>query len=176
MAAGRLRRVLALLAVAATGCGAKTESPPAAPSSLMASAFDCDMGSALNVDAEPDYTADYLERWSTHDGCDVRLDYVMTRVEGCFNGVDDLLIGWPVGGTHSKPGDYRIYLRDPGRVTANGVGFEPDTTLPDAARDTGLRWDGYSLWLIPEDDEAVWLQALDHTERWPIQDPEFGCG
>ena len=153
------------------------DAQPAAakPSTLMPDAFDCDAGEALDIKAEPDYQATNLQRWQTRDGCEVRLDYVMTRTSGCMAGVDDLLIGWPFGESHRKPNDARIFVRDPSGVTGNADEFDADAAIPDGALDTGLRWDGFALWLITEEDEAVWLQASDHTERWPREDPSVAC-
>jgi hypothetical protein len=127
------------------------------------------------VDAEPNYTARYVEHWRTDDGCEVRLDYVLLRTGGCFEGVDDLLVGWPIGEPHAKPHDYRIFLRDPNGTTPNEARLDADASIPTEARDSGLRWDGYSLWFSPEDDSAVWLMGRDHVERWPLQEPVFGC-
>ena len=143
---------------------------------LMPDAFDCDAGEALNIKAEPSYSADYLHRWQTYDGCDVRLDYVMTRTSGCVAGVDDLLIGWPFGESHQKPNNARVFVRDPSGVTGNADEFDADAPIPDGALDSGLRWDEFALWLIPEADEAVWLKGSDHTERWPREDPSIACG
>jgi dipeptidyl aminopeptidase/acylaminoacyl peptidase len=136
-------------------------------------ALTCGSVAAQHIDAEPNYSARYIERWQTADGCDVRLDYVMTRVEACIRDVDELLIGWPVGQPHTDR--YRIFLRDPTGMTANHVAFDPNAAVPAAATESGLRWRGYELWLIPDRDDAVWLKAADHVERWPVEDPLFNC-
>ncbi len=58
----------------------------------------------------------YLHRWQTRDGCQVRLGYIMTRTGGCIGGVDDLLIGWPLGAPEEQGA--RIYTRDPNTTSA----------------------------------------------------------
>jgi YD repeat-containing protein len=42
-----------------------------------------------DLDHEPHYSANYLERWETWDGCTLRLDVITTRHGGCIDGVDN---------------------------------------------------------------------------------------
>src|SRR4051812_21634343 len=79
---------------------------------------DCSARDITNLSAEPSYSANYLDRWKTADGCPVRLDVLMTRrgKEACGGErVADILMGWPLGQVHSgsRPYPYRIYVRDP---------------------------------------------------------------
>jgi hypothetical protein len=138
------------------------------PPDLMPGASSCSDTLATDVEQEPSYSADYLHRWHTHDGCRVRLDFVMTRRGACFDGVDDILLGWPLGTTHTHH-DNRIYLRDPERLSGeeSGEALQFDATLPGAAMNTGLRQENNKLWLIPGDDEFIWLVNEDSIERWP---------
>lgn len=154
-----------------------SEPSPVDSPTLLANAMTCADATAVNLDEEPHYSADYLHRWETHDGCEVRLDYVMTRTGACFDGVDEVLTGWPLGTTSRRPHEYRIFFRDPGGVTGvkTAADFDPDASLPAGAMDTGLRWDGNGLWIAPDDDTFVWLVGADHVERWPQENPGFGC-
>jgi hypothetical protein len=167
-----LRRigVIATAAVMLAACADPEQAAPdsATPEELMPDALSCADATATDVAQEPAYSADYVHRWRTHDGCDVRLDFAMTRRGGCFEGVDDILIGWPLGTTHSHH-DYRIYLRDPGHLSGeeSGDGLQLDATLPGAAMNMGLRQENNELWLIPGDDEFIWLMNEDSIERWP---------
>lgn len=106
----------------------------------------------------------------------IRLDYVMTRSGGCFQGVDEIVMGWPLGtDSHS---DSRIYIRDPSHVSGvkSASEFVADVALPGDATDTGLRQDGSELWVVPNDDASVWLRAGENVERWPQERPVVGCG
>ncbi|MDQ4025286.1 MAG: hypothetical protein M3217_07330 [Actinomycetota bacterium] len=139
----------------------------------------CDNEAATDLSQEPDYTADYLGRWGTADGCDVRLDVVMTRRGGCYGGeTADLLMGWPFGSS-SEDGDARTYVRDPDNVfgdAATSAGFREDSGLPPDARDTLLRQYGSpQLWLVPGDDSFVYLVYQDRTERWPLDESPPAC-
>ena len=130
-------------------------------------------GAPLDLSEEPKYSADYLVRWQTAEGCPVRLDYAMTREGACFDRVDEILLGWPPL-TSSQEGDSRIFVRDPsnrGRDPRTAAAYDPDTELPGGAQDTGLRQRGAELWWDGEEGEFVFLVHEDHTERWP-HDPE----
>lgn len=55
--------------------------------------------------------------------------------------------------------------------------FTNQTTLPEAASDTGLRRNGRQLWIGP-DDEAAYLVSLDDAqdvERWPAAKQPIRC-
>lgn len=158
--------VALMLGVVVAGCGSAAE--PQSENSLMPDAMSCADATATDIGAEQNYSAGYLYRWQTFDGCDVRLDFAMTRMGGCYEDVDDILIGWPLGTTHSHH-DYRVYLRDPGLVTGvkSAKDFERDATLPDGALDSGLRQEGSELWMVPGQDGSIWLVSSDHVERWP---------
>ena len=142
----------------------------------MVDAMSCADPRATQIDREPNYSANYLSRWQTFDGCDVRVDFVMTRSGGCFDGVDDVLMGWPLGGTNSHHNN-RIFIRDPQGMTSHqaAAGFDPEALLPTAARDTGLRQDGVEMWMVPNKDDFIWLVGQT-TERWPQERVRFGCG
>ena len=159
---------MALVILGACADSEPTRSSSASLSDLMPGAMSCADADATDVEAEPAYSVDYLYRWNTYDGCSVRLDLVMTRRGGCFNDVDDILIGWPLGTTHTHH-DNRIYLRDPQDVTGTQIGgdLELDATLPSEALDAGLRQEGSELWMVPGEDEFIWLVNPDSIERWP---------
>ncbi|HEV2755777.1 MAG TPA: hypothetical protein VG318_08380 [Actinomycetota bacterium] len=138
----------------------------------------CENEAATDVSQEPDYSADYLQRWQTADGCDVRLDVAMTRTGGCYGDeTADLLLGWPLGS--SSEDDARIYVRDPRNRfgdAATSAAFREDTALPPDARDTWLRQHGSTqLWMVPGDDAFVYLVYPDDTERWPLDESPPGC-
>ncbi|MFN2587831.1 MAG: hypothetical protein ABR613_06925 [Actinomycetota bacterium] len=140
----------------------------------------CDDEEATDLSLEPDYSAGYLQRWHTADGCDVRLDVVMTRTGGCYGGdTADLLLGWPLGS--SSEGASRIYVRDPENAfgdAATSEAFRADAHLPSGARDTLLRhlYGPPQLWMVPGDDSFVYIVYQDHTERWPLDETPPGCG
>gem|GEM_PF-5149548 len=138
--------------------------------------ISCADTTATDLAAEKSYSADYLHRWQTYDGCDIRLDYVMTRSGGCISGVDEILTGWPLGSTHDHH-DYRIFVRDPQGTSAreNAIGFDPQAPLPANTQDTGLRQDGAALWMIPGDDAFMWIVNGASVERWPKERSGFGC-
>jgi hypothetical protein len=133
-------------------------------------------GSISDLSLEPRYTeAQRLERWTTSQGCDVRLDVLMTRrgPEHCgWQRATDILMGDPLGASHMQ-GPARVYVRDPDNVMGDPAvarAFEEDTDLPIGARDTGYRQDGVELWMDPTDDGLVYLVSEHAVERWP-QDP-----
>jgi hypothetical protein len=133
-------------------------------------------GSVSDLSLEPGYTAGQrLERWTTSQGCDVRLDVLMTRQgpEHCgWQRATDILLGDPLGASHMH-GPARVYVRDPENVVGDPAvarAFEEDADLPIGARDTGYRQDGVELWMDPTDDSFVYLVSEHTVERWP-QDP-----
>lgn len=134
-----------------------------------------------DLSKEPDYSADYLHRWQTSDGCDVRLDVLMTRQgEDACGGEDvaDVLMAWPLGSTEKEPG-YRIYVKDPTGVFNDHRTmelYEEDTELPEPARDTGLRQEDLQLWMVPREDDFIYLVDGDRAERWPLDESPAGCG
>jgi hypothetical protein len=62
----------------------------------------------------------------------------------------------------------RTYLRDPeGKLADLSQGrFDASTALPDSARDSGFRRDGWALWTVPGGD-AVYLVGQGGVEKWP---------
>jgi hypothetical protein len=136
---------------------------------------DCS-GAIFHLDEEPNYSADYLFRWETENGCPVRLDVAMTRRGACFNAVDEILLGWPPLSV-MEGGDARIFVRDPSnrfrdRKTADA--YDPTADLPADAEDTKLRQDGAELWADANGD-AIYLVNNDHTELWPLDETTPGC-
>jgi hypothetical protein len=130
-------------------------------------------GSATDVDQEPHYSANYPQRWTTAEGCSVRLDVLMTRQgQDACGGTKaaDVLMGWPLGSSHQKPHPYRIFVHDPDNVFGDlriSRAFEEDAKLPEDAIDTGYRQEGTELWMRPHDDAFIYLVSDERVERWP---------
>jgi hypothetical protein len=64
----------------------------------------------------------------------------------------------------------REYVRDEAGVLHEAgdalAEFDDDVALPSDATPTGITRDDLELWMVP-DDEAVYIVAADHAERWP---------
>jgi hypothetical protein len=138
-------------------------------------------GALTDLNAEPRYSADYLHRWATGDGCAVRLDVLMTRQgEDSCGGeqVADILMGTPLGRSQDKSRP-RSFIRDPkgilvGRKTSEA--FDAHAQLPVDAKDTGYRQDDLQLWMRPADDSFVYLVGESDVEAWPrMPTPGVGC-
>lgn len=172
----RLMIMFLSTAVILIQAGCEQSTPPVPPPNTSAIAFSCGNKAVTDIADEPPYSANYLERWQTHDGCEVRLDYVMSRNGGCIDGVKEILTGWPIGSTHDDHG-YRIFIRDPEGKSSplNARGFDPNANLPPSAEDTGLRQDGAAVWLVPGSDEFAWVGEAGTIERWPVQRSEIAC-
>lgn len=173
-------RVCTSLLIAATLIIGGCDSPPA----IVGPGGECGgHGPIADVSKEPNYSADYLHRWTTRDGCGVRLDYLMRRegANACGGAeVADILMGTPLGASSDKS-DARIYVRDPTNVFGDDFvseAFDADAELPSEARDTGYRdaETGAELWMEPHDDSFVYLVFDDQVERWPKDDSPAGCG
>src|SRR5687767_13609908 len=119
-------RILAIsfaLAISTTAClsdGQEASSDRGGMPRLASASGECGKpGSATDLDLEPSYSANYLHRWMTAEGCPLRLDIIMTRrgVDACGGTkVADVLMGWPLGSSHQKPRPSRIFVRDPHNV------------------------------------------------------------
>lgn len=62
------------------------------------------------------------------------------------------------------------YIRDPKGVYGMpelAAGFQPDTTLPAGAINTGLRQGDTELWVVPDDPSVIYLKTHDSIEGWP---------
>ena len=173
----RILAVSLTLAILATGClfepqeesGERGETPRVASGS-----GDCGKPrSVTDLSQEPDYSANYLHRWATAEGCPVRLDIIMTRhgPDACGGTkVADVLIGWPLGSAAEQPNPFRIFVRDPYNVFGDSRisrGFDNDAELPADAVDTGYRQWEAELWMRPHDDAFIYLVHEDRVERWP---------
>lgn len=138
-------------------------------------------GSITDLSQEPGYSANYLHRWTTEDGCPVRLDVLMTRrgPDACGGAnVADILMGWPLGKSHADHRAFRIFARDPANILHGpkiSHAFDGDAELPADAIDTGFRQDEAELWMPPGDDAFVYLVYSDRTERWPHDPTPTGC-
>jgi hypothetical protein len=164
--------VVTLLALLISGC-TQANRPSGSAGGAGCDPFQSDL------DKEPNYSANYLHRWETASGCPIRLDILMTRQgpDACGGDkVADILMGTPLG----KPSDEspRIYVKDPTNVfnddaTANA--YDSAATLPDTARDSGYRQDGAEMWIVPEDDQFIFLVTGDNAERWPLDPSPAGC-
>lgn len=137
-------------------------------------------GESTNLDAEPRYSADYLQRWATTDGCAVRLD-VLTTVEGedsCGGkAAGEIVMGVPLGRPTTKSSVVG-YIRDPEGVfghRATSAAFDEDAELPAAAADTGYRQDDAALWMRPGNELFIYLVYEDHIEAWPRADHSSAC-
>lgn len=141
----------------------------------------CASEEMTDISEEPNYSADYLHRWHTADGCEVRLDILMMRQgdDSCGGpDVADIFMTWPLGSTDTEPGDeHRIFMKDPTGVFNERTTelYQEDATLPEGARDTGFRLEETELWMVPEDDSFIYLVDDDNAERWPLDESPEGC-
>lgn len=177
-----MRRVVAfvcLLGVSVVaGCAGEDDSSRRAEQRPV----DCTAyGRLVDLSAEPTYPVDYLHRWTTREGCPVRLDVIMTRQgPGACGGerVADIVMGRPLGRSHDRRGRARIFIRDPAGVIADeetSAAFDEDAELPAAAVDTGYRQGGRALWMRPGDDSFVYLVTARRVEAWPHNSSPAGC-
>jgi hypothetical protein len=166
-------------AILGTACGGG-DSAAAPPTPHVAAGEACN-DAQYDLSKEPNYPVNYIHRWTTEAGCDVRLDVLMTRQgEDACGGAEvaDILMGTPLG----RPPDSspaRIYVKDPTNVfndEETSEAFDPDASVPTDAVDSGYRQDGAELWTVPEDDAFVYLVSEDHVERWPQDQSPPGCG
>jgi hypothetical protein len=176
---GPIVAIALAVAVLATACGSARQS---AESSRASQEEACGTpGSMTDLDEEPSYSANYLHRWTTREGCPVHLDILMTRrgADSCGGPkAADILIGWPLGSSHHDHQPYRIFVRDPHNVLRDAEtssAFDDDAELPTDAVDTGYRQDGTELWMRPDDDAFVYLVLADRVERWPYDARPTGC-
>jgi hypothetical protein len=168
---------LALLvgAVATASCGEQYEDP---------NSETCQRyGSITNLSAEPRYSANHLHRWSTSDGCALRLDVLMTRQgEDACGGeeVADILMGTPLGASTERS-EARTFIRDPNGILTNrrtSEAFDADAELPPNAKATGFQQDDYELWMLRGKDDFVYLVDEEgNVEAWPRpRGPVSVCG
>lgn len=138
----------------------------------------CSSDAATDLSREPDFSAHNLARWTTKNGCQVRLDVLMTRMESCHvKDARDLVVGTPLGKSQMTS-DARVYVRDP----RNGFGdatisekFRSNVTLPSGATDTGYRQGETQLWVVPGSSAFVYLVDRERVERWPLDRSPPGC-
>ena len=163
------RLVLMLVALSTVGsaCASPRPAPSVAPGTLSADAPSCRETTLTDVAHEPRYEAKYLHRWTTWDGCDLRLDVIMTRSGGCISGVDDFLFSWPLSVSKKPYLGLRDYVRDPGHQVQEVQGFLDHDRLPASALDAGVGQDGWALWLEPSDPHYIWLASEGDVERIP---------
>jgi hypothetical protein len=137
-------------------------------------------GAVTDVDAEPRYSADYLHRWATSDGCAVRLDVLMTRQgEDSCGGeqVAEILMGTPLGTSHEKS-SARSFIRDPEGILVGrklSEAFDAHAQVPADAQDRRFRQDDLELWMRPRDDSFVYLVGEADVEAWPQVQGMPGC-
>lgn len=160
--------IIALLALSLPSCG--DDRPP------MATCIERH-GVKAGVDKEPNYDAD-LGRWELEDGCDLRLDVVMTRDNDCTNDTD-VLIGWPPGNPSRGLDAVHIYVEDPDPSMRDEdvvEGYDDYSVLPDNAVDTSFRRDdegfwvrkgAQELWTVAGDDAFIYIVANDGVRRLP---------
>jgi hypothetical protein len=143
-----------------------------------AAVFPIACGAATDVASEPNWRpfADY-RRWTTADGCLVRIDVFADRPGPAHCGFDTARVittGIPIGARYNDETSSATYVRDPGNVfgdPATASAFDPHAKLPEGAIDTGLRQQGTQLWVDPTDRSAIYLVAGTSVERWPL-DPD----
>jgi len=143
--------------VTLAACGSTLPRPAVTPGRLSTDAPSCKDTPLTDLSQEPHYEANYLERWKTADGCELRLDVILTRHGGCSQSVD-ILFAWPLEVTRKSDRRLREYSQ-------SAPGYQGDAELPRSAVDTGLRQDDRGLWLIPSDDKSVWLVSEGGAER-----------
>jgi hypothetical protein len=138
-------------------------------------------GTETDISSEPDYSAkEDFQRWTNSDGCPVRLDVLSVLVgpEHCgWQSARTLRMGarlgqpWGVG--------VRSYISDPNGLFTNrrlSKALDRDATLPSRAADTGYRRGKTKLWMVPGDDEYVYLVGEEVTQRWPLARPSDKVG
>ena len=156
---------LSLAAVVVASCGEQYED---------ASSETCQRyGTITNLNAEPRYSANYLHRWSTRDGCALRLDVLMTRQgEDACGGEElaDILMGTPLGASTERS-KARTFIRDPnGTLTdrRTNEAFDADAELPANVKATGFRQNEYELWVRRGNDDFVYLVDEEgNAQAWP---------
>jgi len=181
----RLLAIALALGVLAGACGSAQQTEDASrddPPSPASISEECGTpGSATDLNEEPPYSANYLHRWTTSEGCTVRLDILMTRrgPDACGGAkVANILMGWPLGSSHHKHRPYRTFVRDPENVFGDAEvadAFDDAAERPADAVDTGYRQEGAELWMRPDDDAFLYLVYADRVERWPYDASPTGC-
>lgn len=137
-------------------------------------------GTRFDLSKEPNYPVNSIHRWRTKEGCQVRLDVLMTRQgeEACGGPrVADILMGTPLGKTPERS-RARIYVKDPENVFRDNETsrlYDPDAEVPQEAVDSGYRQDGAALWIVPGDDRLLYLVHEDRIEAWPLDKTPPGC-
>lgn len=165
-----------------TDTTATTAAPPIPPP---LQGCDATPGSPTDLAVEPQYSSTDGERWSTHDGCPVRLDVLVTRRPPpdyhCEGWPPSVVMGIPLGAAITSLGSYREFVRDPDGFFGNAelqAGFDPDAEVPPTAFDTGYRHGPIELWMDPADGSFLYLVgagADGATERWPLDPAPKGC-
>lgn len=161
--------VCAAALLAAASCGDSVESPRGAA---------CARDPVTDLDREPEFTAEYLDRWNKGE-CPVRLDVLMTRSgpDFCGGGIAQLVVALPPPG--GDPGPPLVYVRDPDGVLGEDQltrRLDLDADLPRSAVASPYTQDGVRMWRVPEDDAYVYLVSGDgKVERWPLDDVGIGC-
>lgn len=132
-------------------------------------------GERADMEKEANYSADYLHRWEMEDGCEIRLDVLMTRDGGCIP-EPEILLGSPFGRPHGK--NALIYVDEPVpslRSPEVVAGYQEAAELPEDTVDTGARRDGWALWLDPDDPSAIHLVDGEKVRRLPLDPSPPGC-
>lgn len=152
------------------------------PTQAPVAVFPVTCGAATDVANEPNWRqyADY-RRWTTADGCLVRIDVLADRAGPAHCGFDAarvIITGIPIGARYTDESSSATYVRDPTNVFGDAVtasAFDPHATLPGGAVDTGLRQQGTELWVDPANRSAIYLVAGALVERWPLDPSPAAC-
>lgn len=91
-----------------------------------------------------------------------------------------LSIGWPLGTPRMLAWRRRQYVRDPEGLFQERLlsTYDPDVTLPMAARATGYRTNDAkaALWISPTDvDRHIYVVRGETVERWPRTAEVIAC-
>jgi hypothetical protein len=172
---------LLVVSLVLSACASTPIATTSTPNQSPAARFPIACGAATDVASEPDWRqyADY-RRWTTADGCLVRIDVLADRPGPAHCGFEAariIITGISIGARYTDESSSATWVRDPSNVLgdpATASAFDADAKLPDGAVDTGFRQQGTELWVAPTDRSAIYLVTGASVERWPLDpDPAF---
>jgi len=165
---------VAVLTVFAAACSDDDRSSSAAGVEVRPAA-DCSEDD-LDVASEPSNWRQESYRQWFRDGCLVRIDVITDRAgpDHCgWGGTRVIAVGTQIGLRITSEADTTQFVRDPSNAYRVGlnVGFDATSTLPTAAKFSGYQSASEELWLVPGDDQYVYLVSGERVERWPAGEP-----